>query len=852
MSEQSQPLIVLLCLDHEDLVKAVHAHLISTLETRSEVQLARTRVEALRYLSSTSRPRAVIACDAAVTRPEYLEVHHHLVDYVRSGGTAIYAGAFSSMISFYAMESIFKVAWDLPWSKGTYHGGTFVLNERVKGINHKGLEKRYSTKVNCLSNVSPNHALYVDQYEVIKLGRGQVEAAAAFAKIGRGRLGYVGDVNGQIATTAVVVAMCFYPSSRAPAAPGTGVSLPLDVDDEAQATEHDQRPSILIMAFKGISDRELYAQLYRALRRNASVTEVWDSRAASQALASSYRYSAVLIVDGALMDPEHSQIASRLAEYTRAGTRVVLGVDVAGSISPPSMKAFFSRWGLPWTSGDYGRTTVVLNPAGLPKPLRATALFPSMDAKALYVKKVQREHAVYIAGPDGWVGRDEDESPAVFARVGNGYLGYVGDVNGEQQSIRLLIEMLGVTIRPGDMGPRTVVQSASYSGGVETSRQTVVEEEIPLPPPRRPRETEVAVRAANRARVRAQKKARADRLKNEGNQFFRRSEWLQAAEKYQAAALIAGPDPTYMSNLAVALLKLKLWEAADSAASRGLMQDPTNVKLLYRRAVAREALDRFTAAEADLRRLLRLDRDNQSAKQEFNAVRRMKRSGRGYDWPGDEEMTEGLNPNHDGPVVVEDESDSEDYSHVGNGTPCKSYNHGGCSNGNSCRHQHAPDMKSVRDDLGRNVCVYWLLGTCRYGDERCIYAHDRTYLPEEGWWTNTRRLSRIRNRFAKAVEAAPRPGVTEHILAESLKPTSWRRDIWAYEDYKEASKLQQLLEADERAYADDGLPSAEDREYVVRLGGMSLVPQDEDEEDVEDDLELWEEDMREREMYAGW
>ncbi|KAJ2983612.1 hypothetical protein NUW54_g10615 [Trametes sanguinea] len=312
MSGQSKPLIVLLCLDCYDLFEAVHAHLSSALEARSEVHIAKTRVEALRFLFSTSRPRVVIACDAAVTSAEHLEVHHHLVEYVRAGGTAIYAGALSSMISFYAMESIFKVAWGLPWSKGTYHRETYVRNEREKSIDHKQLEKSYSMKANCISNVSPEHALYVAQYEVRKLRQGQVEAAVAFAPVGKGRLGYVGDVNGEIATTAVVIAMCFYPSSRAPAAPGL-VSL-----FHVSTTSHAQEPSILIMSFIGISDRERYAQLYRALRRNASVTEVWDPRAALQALSSPHRFSGVLIVDGAPIEPEHAQIASRLAEYTRS------------------------------------------------------------------------------------------------------------------------------------------------------------------------------------------------------------------------------------------------------------------------------------------------------------------------------------------------------------------------------------------------------------------------------------------------------------------------------------------------------------------------------------------------------
>lgn len=45
----------------------------------------------------------------------------------------------------------------------------------------------------------------------------------------------------------------------------------------------------------------------------------------------------------------------------------------------------------------------------------------------------------------------------------------------------------------------------------------------------------------------------------QGNELFRSEKWGQAAEKYRAAALLAGPHPVYLSNLAAALLKLKLY-----------------------------------------------------------------------------------------------------------------------------------------------------------------------------------------------------------------------------------------------------------------------------------------------------
>lgn len=44
-------------------------------------------------------------------------------------------------------------------------------------------------------------------------------------------------------------------------------------------------------------------------------------------------------------------------------------------------------------------------------------------------------------------------------------------------------------------------------------------------------------------------------------------------------------------------------------------------------------------------------------------------------------------------------SDSSDAHHVGNGIQCRFYNHEGCARASTCTFSHAPDEKSVRDDL---------------------------------------------------------------------------------------------------------------------------------------------------------
>ena len=44
-------------------------------------------------------------------------------------------------------------------------------------------------------------------------------------------------------------------------------------------------------------------------------------------------------------------------------------------------------------------------------------------------------------------------------------------------------------------------------------------------------------------------------------------------------------------------------------------------------------------------------------------------------------------------------SDSSDCLHVGNGVPCRFYNHAGCVRGAECAFSHAPDERSIRDEL---------------------------------------------------------------------------------------------------------------------------------------------------------
>ncbi|KAI1786101.1 hypothetical protein LXA43DRAFT_79752 [Ganoderma leucocontextum] len=225
-----KPLIVILCLKYEAGFDQVYAHLLSVLAQKDEVRKARTLSQARRYLTSTTRPHAVILADADVTEPEYHELLARLVEYAVAGGTVIHAGSFNSAGLYPDLNNMFKNVWALPWRVSTScTSGRHAVNLHVKGFNTKGLVKQCSFTAPPVDNVALEDAVYVTPSLAKKLKNGQpsppmtCQTPAAFAKVGRGRVGYVGDVLGKPAMTNLILGMCFWPGSRAPVAPGDGV-----------------------------------------------------------------------------------------------------------------------------------------------------------------------------------------------------------------------------------------------------------------------------------------------------------------------------------------------------------------------------------------------------------------------------------------------------------------------------------------------------------------------------------------------------------------------------------------------------------------------------------------------------
>ncbi|KAI0311175.1 hypothetical protein OF83DRAFT_1177837 [Amylostereum chailletii] len=240
-------------------------------------------------------------------------------------------------------------------------------------------------------------------------------------------------------------------------------------------------------------------------------------------------------------------------------------------------------------------------------------------------------------------------------------------------------------------------------------------------------------RALKRAAKREEKRLKAEDLKEKGNVAFKHKDYRLAIDLYEGAIRAYEPTPIYLSNIAAAYLKLERFVAAKHYAQRAILHDPTFVKGRYRRGLARKGLNELKAAAIDFSLVLQQDPTLAEARAELRETRERLAAGEGEDTSGTE--SDDAYPHLDHPQMeIASASDSSDFEHEGDGEPCRAYNHEGCEEGRDCPRSHAPDIESIRDKLGKNVCLHYVLNHCPRAASTCPYAHTRAYLPKNRWY----------------------------------------------------------------------------------------------------------------------
>ncbi|KZL85752.1 triacylglycerol lipase [Colletotrichum incanum] len=197
---------------------------------------------------------------------------------------------------------------------------------------------------------------------------------------------------------------------------------------------------------------EIYADLLTRLRQKADIQWGKQSSSALSLIQQSPPPTAVLITDAALTEESPRVWDAIIAYVGQGGTAIAMG-HFSSFVKPNKIRPFFAKAGLAWESGDYHRTTVALHAhiAGS----AAERLPTQYSQKAQFLKGVH-PHAILYGPNESSVTEsrvfptekvtDLTQAAVCFAQVRNGKMGYVGDVNAEEETNDVILAMCGLLV----------------------------------------------------------------------------------------------------------------------------------------------------------------------------------------------------------------------------------------------------------------------------------------------------------------------------------------------------------------------------------------------------------------------
>lgn len=204
------------------------------------------------------------------------------------------------------------------------------------------------------------------------------------------------------------------------------------------------RPKILMISLEKQSFfDDMFSATMARLRSAATVVEVTTIASAMDQLKKTEgsSYTAVILSEAGILEKTADNLQKKVVEYAKGGGTVVMGLMFSNFCRMDDMDRFFeSRWNLLWKRGSYCRQQFSLNPQVNAdfRSRRLPGVMTAYNVKALHLRNVDLRDRVYVSNPV------KDDSPAVFAKYGSGYLGWIGDVNGEAESTELLLSMCGL------------------------------------------------------------------------------------------------------------------------------------------------------------------------------------------------------------------------------------------------------------------------------------------------------------------------------------------------------------------------------------------------------------------------
>jgi hypothetical protein len=217
------------------------------------------------------------------------------------------------------------------------------------------------------------------------------------------------------------------------------------------------RPTILVLSVeKEPWHSQVTGHLHTVIRSKANLIEAETTEAAYAALATDL--TAVFIGDGVITKRKHRELANALVAYTKDGGTVLLGCLMSSFSAPSEFNRMMEAvWSLPWRFGSYSREDSTLNETASTDRITGAPVPKTINVKAVYLQKVAPQEKIYARGEritprtmtqkllEQYEETDATGEAAVaFGSVGEGHLGWIGDVNSEEQLDSVYLALLGL------------------------------------------------------------------------------------------------------------------------------------------------------------------------------------------------------------------------------------------------------------------------------------------------------------------------------------------------------------------------------------------------------------------------
>jgi hypothetical protein len=182
--------------------RQLYPSLFGKLLSRTAVHESLDPDDALNYIRS-GWPNIVLVSDPGITRAHNEDLLDAITDWITHGGTLLLIGFFVTTTDGSILDALFKKQLGLRWrvaEDGTSHDIRLHTSIDENTIRRASLVPDFIAKAVFLRHVPSNEMVYT--------GGPKNLAYAAFARVGLGKVGYVGDVDFTEEPERLAIAMC--------------------------------------------------------------------------------------------------------------------------------------------------------------------------------------------------------------------------------------------------------------------------------------------------------------------------------------------------------------------------------------------------------------------------------------------------------------------------------------------------------------------------------------------------------------------------------------------------------------------------------------------------------------------